>query len=154
MDTKQVGEVADKAIDGAQKVAVVVEPVIKQWAKELLEWAKAGKDFVAEQMPLLVQEIIKWGFAEAICWMIVAIALFLIGLYFRGKLRAQEKNSPWRSFDEGGPLPLFAWLGIGGVWFVSFLMFFGNLFTAVKTVVAPRVYLIEYLANIVQNSPK
>lgn len=153
MDAKQVGEVADKAIEGAQKVAVVVEPVIKQWAKELLDWAKAGKEIVAEQVPLLVQEIIRWGFAEAVLYMLLGAVIFLCARYLMNKWYTRPEGGFWRSWDEG-PGPLFAWIGIGAGYVIGFLMFFTSLFTAVKCLVAPRVYLIEYLANLVQNTPK
>lgn len=154
MDTKKIEDAANATIEGAQKVAVVVEPVIKQWAKELLDWAKQGKDIVAEQVPLLVQEIIKWGFAEAVLYMVMAVVIFLVSRYLMKKWYEKPTDSVWRDWDEGGPLPGFAWVFIAGGHVVGFLMFFGNLFTAVKTLVAPRVYLIEYLANLVQNSPK
>lgn len=154
MDTKKIEDAANATIEGAQKVAVVVEPVIKQWAKELLDWAKQGKEFVAEQMPLLVQEIIKWGFAEAVIYMIMAVAIFLISRYLMKKWYEKPTDSIWRDWDMGGPLPGFSWVFIAGGYVLGFLMFFNSLFTAVKTLVAPRVYLIEYLANLVQNSPK
>jgi len=154
MDTKKIEDAATATIEGAQKVAVVVELVIKQWAKELLDWAKQGKDIVAEQVPLLVQEIIKWGFAEAILYMVLAVAIFLSSRYLMKKWYEKPVTSCWRDWDEGGPLPGFAWVVIGGGHVFSFYLFFNNLFVAVKTLVAPRVYLIEYLANLVQNTPK
>src|SRR5690349_10729911 len=46
--------------------------------EELQTYVKAGKDFVVEQSPLLIQEIIRWGFYNNLCWFLLNLTLFTL----------------------------------------------------------------------------
>lgn len=101
---------------------------------------KSGGDFAAEQMPLLVQEMIAWGLWSATARLAFSVIAFVVGvcLIRRG---AKDPNA-----DLGPPL-----IGLG--LFVGVLGFIGTVFetqSVIKVTAAPRIYVLEQLKDFVQ----
>lgn len=121
-----------------------MEDQLKQYLKEFVETLKQGGEFAQEQLPLFVKEYLTWGFWEAIVLSIVFL-LFTIGGLVLGKYiyKKLKENDP---FDEFGYV-----FGIVISCFASICAFIGmvtHIMTAIKITVAPRVYLIENLMNL------
>ena len=121
----------------------------KELAKELLELIKGAKevagtvkDFTIEQAPDVIQQLILFHrinelFFAAVgpIMLVVSYKLIVVSL---------------RRLDNGGD---DAWLcglfsGVIGI-IAGPAMFFCNISAAIKVWIAPKVFLIEYLSNIV-----
>ena len=145
-----------------KEVAKQVEPIIQQWAVELLEWAKTGKGFVTEQAPLIAQEVIRWGITSAAIRMIIGIIAIVVGWKFslfieRKRQRMHDREE--REIENGqrnsySDLHSLHTLGIIIGRFliipIGTLLFFAALLDGVKALVVPRIYLIEYLTTLVK----
>lgn len=137
MDAEYMGEVAQE-----------VEPVMHQWATELLEWAKAGKEFMAEQAPLLAQEIVRWGFASAVLSMLLGIAIFAAGWMARRYILARQPGSGARDVWTDVAFANFAAVIlpiVGSI--VGGCIFFRAVHDGAQIWMAPRMYLIHYLST-------
>jgi hypothetical protein len=108
---------------------------------ELLQWLeqaiKSTADFTAEQIPLFIQELLRYNFVMSLSWFICGLLLFIITLYFTYRV--------------------IKWLSIGDNWEMSPALFFVVAFMIfpiglmvnntdwIKIKLAPRVYLMEYI---------
>lgn len=100
-------------------------------------------DFTMEQTPLVVQEFLVWKFVEALIhcldWTCGAIFLYILA-------RKLWRFSSDSDFDEG---IVFAWiLATVATIILIFNLSVGGMVMA-KIKVAPRVYLIEYVADVI-----
>ena len=110
--------------------------------------AKA-EDFVIEQAPLVIQELLTWNFVISLLWHIVGwVLLSTIFLYskklweFRGEEELESKGTA----QEGFATVLTIIVYVAHVFFSS-LFIFSNL-DWLKIWIAPRVWLIEYAAEL------
>lgn len=110
---------------------------------ELIDWlrgvAEKGGEFVAEQAPLLAEEIVAWHFWSSVFMAVV----LLLGAAFVFCVSAVIWFKARRVFwDDYGPEPVLILPFI----VVSLLLVFAasNCYEAVKASVAPRIVLIEY----------
>lgn len=127
---------------------------------EILEWLRATGDLVTEQAPLVAQEVVARGFVHefvtaAWCfgWAVAGIILIrYAGSWFRtaGDITA-EKGDRYRR-DEEIPYQTGAvvgWVCGGFAILVGSVEAFLSLRTALEIYVAPKVYVIEQLSNLV-----
>jgi hypothetical protein len=125
---------------------------MKATLEEILKYLQRGIEQVGsvtqEQIPLLVQEYLKWGFAEAMMAVILCVTMWAV---FPLMLRSGVKSV---SKDETNGL---GWLkaGIGGLGtFVAFAITvdlgYPSLMTAIQIYVAPRVYLLEQVKELMK----
>jgi hypothetical protein len=123
--------------------------VTSQFAAELLAMLRAAKDFSVEQAPLVVKELLGWAAVSAGIWLIVALALFAFGvLLFKRTNLARKAWKPQHAYEMNPWEPavvLSATLFTTGlsvsVWALREIAY---------VTVAPRVYLIEYLSDLVK----
>jgi len=113
-------------------------------ARELLAWLKATKGFVLDQAPDVAIQIIAWKRAEAtlqvvIGALIVGLAVWLLrlGVVF-------GRKNQWIGEEE---IPCFVFGGFGLIAGVLSLFCGCNKF--LHAWLAPKVFLIEYLSNLV-----
>lgn len=99
-------------------------------------------DFAQEQAPLVVQEFLKWKFAEATIAVIMCIVAFVVMGFFIRKCF----TNPWPNKSDG-----FSIMGGVILSFIVFMMatkiFIPNVNQMVKVKVAPRVYIIEWVSD-------
>lgn len=138
-----------------------MNPELQKAIGDILTVVKDGAQFAAatarQELPLLVQEYLRWGVTEAIMstllWCCTALALW--------KLSRHILRQPVTRFD-----PDFTTLKVTtaswvmqqtfGVYVLPVLsglcalVATGPLFTAIKILIAPRVYLLETLAGLVK----
>lgn len=138
-----------------------MNPELQKAIADVLAVVKNGAQFAAatarQELPVLVQEYLKWGLVEsvmsALLWFGVAIVLWKGSRYLMRQ--TVERFDPsfktirvttarWFMQQAFGVyvLPVLA--------AVSMLAATGPLFTAVKILIAPRVYLLETLTRLVQ----
>lgn len=144
------------AVQQATEVAREVTPTIKAMAQEMLTWLKEGKEFATEQAPLFAHDIISWGIAYNSVWVIIGLVEMLAAIWAYNFLRKAiwdtipeaEKQGIWD--DATGFAWMFTFCPPPVVGFIGFCTFFNSLLDLVKPLFAPRVFLIEYLSNLVR----
>ena len=115
--------------------------------KDAATWSAAA---AKQELPLLVQEHLRWGLVEAVAcaagWGLIVYGLLRLGKVCR--------KFPYRSCRStyGGDGRAFG-LAMGNVGFRVLAAFFSigvfaNLMVAVKILAAPRVYLLEQVSQL------
>lgn len=111
-----------------------------------------GFDFAKKETPLVIQEFLNWGFIQSIVTGTFFLMVFLLLCYtairlWKWVVRARDEETQF----------------FGGLWafilsmVIVPILWYGvlrNAKTAIQIKVAPRVYLIEWVANnILKNEP-
>ncbi len=128
------------------------EEVYRQFLKLVLDTTQQGKDFVVEQAPLVVQELVTWqrAWLTLLAVLLVLLTAVVIALFVKG-FRWSWRN--WdriaREGDAPGPI-------IGGA--ILFLVIAGmtvgsvaSVNDALKVWLAPRLYVIEYIGHVLSH---
>jgi len=113
--------------------------IVNSFLTELLEFSKDAGAFAKEQVPLVLQEYIAWGIASSI----VLLLPFLVMLFFSVRV---WKWAVRVAEDSDG-------FSIVAAFLYSIIMLPGliiNLLDLTKAIVAPRVYLIETLSDLIR----
>ena len=107
-----------------------------------LEYIETAEGFVVEQAPLLVQEILAFGMAEA-CITAVILVVLASGLGY-GTYRLVKV-----AVKDGAEEAAFI-IGLlgGGASIGSLIAFFSEVFTIAKITFAPRLYLLQELKEL------
>lgn len=109
----------------------------------LIEYVKQGADFVKEQAPLYVQEMINYGIWTSVFETLLYffIAIFLIWCMVKLYKTTKDDEEDLKEYA-----PIFLVLGIGVI--VMFVVTSISFETLIQAVVAPRVYVVEKLMSI------
>lgn len=151
-------ELKNRALERIEDIITFLEVGIK----------KSG-EFAVEQTPLLVQEILRFGLFENLFAFFFPLVCFLLLLYFVNfaKFYSYEeyiesesafvtKKRSWayiafKDDDDTKFLPLWAVSNVLTLFAALFtLSGIGNLITAVKIIIAPRLYLIEFVGDLIK----
>jgi len=114
---------------------------------EIIEWTKGAKDFVTEQAPLLVQEVLAWGFWYYFIWAAFCATAILVGMFGIYSIMRCYFTKPAESRDGDF---LGATAVVSAATLVPLVFFCLNLIWMLKIVIAPRMYLLEYLSKLVK----
>jgi hypothetical protein len=119
--------------------------VIIQTIEESKQVLGEGFDFAKEQTPLVIQEFLRWKFWEhsllaAIYLAAALIALWVVLKYTKTIAREMEELC---LLPLGGLLLIIAGTSYG---------FFSQAFNAIQITIAPRVYLIEFAADVLKGA--
>lgn len=108
-----------------------------------LEYIKQGTDFIKDQAPLYVQELIKYHMALYFIYIVICLIILIVTLYmfFRG-LKILKQNS---MSDMGCAAMTIG--GFGIVITTAFLIYNITCFTQVYF--APRVFILKYLLKLI-----
>lgn len=109
----------------------------------LTEGAKAIGTTAQTELPLLVQEYLRWAFwSNAFTAFLCLIPILGILAGWRKFLKSDSRH------DEDYYFPVFFLGGIAMLFTLGF--FFDSAYTAAKVSIAPRVYLLEELKDFVK----
>lgn len=115
------------------------------YLKNMEKAVEGGADFVIQQAPLYVQEVISWEIAYNCIW-----AIFWFGIIIALPLVLGKPAKKLRGSGESDPR-VFGWVITVGMGFAIFcstvisLSFAGD---GIKAYVAPRVVIVEKLAEL------
>ena len=114
---------------------------------EILESALAAKDFMVSETPEVIQQLLTYNFTMSIIQTVCGIImLFLLIPMWKKAIKYVNNDSLGDAIDVYAPVGLISvCIGAPG----SMLLF--NL-TWLKIWLAPKVYLIEYMANLVKDN--
>lgn len=118
------------------------EEIIKNLSG-IIEYVKQGADFIKEQAPLYVQEMINYGIWTSVFETLLYFFLFVFAIYLMVKLYKYVKREDG-DLDEYAPL-FFALLLVAGIMLVLTSISFE---TFIQTIAAPRVYVVEKLLSV------
>lgn len=110
-----------------------------------------GIDFLSEQIPDVIHQLLLWEASKAgiiaVCWIALSVALAIISV----KLWKHGRNyNPSHRYDEESGFSLF---GAGLLAILSAASFCGvivNLLNIVQIMIAPKIFLIQYAAHLVK----
>lgn len=133
----------------AQQVPDPVVEQIRSSMSTLLEYVEAGAEFAAEQAPLVAQELIAWGFWDGVVGAVSSALVLMFGSYFFVKFSIGLSRAIKEDDDDGMFMNVLGLLPIVILWFFAACRLLCNVSTIIKASVAPRVYLIEKIAELV-----
>lgn len=107
---------------------------------------KSTTTFIAEQVPQVVIELLKYKLFEAIAWGVVMVVIS-VAIIRLGK-RAYDFHD--KQNDAGGKVAVLIIFGIG--FGLSMRSVIDSTLTIAKITLSPRIYLIEYVAETIKES--
>ena len=115
--------------------------------KKGLEAAEKTGNFVVEQAPDLIQQLIVWKTCEYIFLIIISIA-FMFSLY-------KWYKSAMKRYDDFDGFYIKTESFIYGVYAIVVILIFGialfhSFFNLIQILLAPKIWLIEYAANLIK----
>lgn len=145
------------ALTHAEEAAAVVEKVeqvtaLKERAEQMLidiiDKATQAGAFALDQIPILIKELLVWNAAFHAVLVATALGIAGVGLAaYRAITRIYT--------EKGVYAPPYSVVGMR--WFavvpcvgVGFILFMCNFLSLLKIILAPRVWLIEYAADLVK----
>jgi len=116
-----------------------MKPDVEEKLVDMLNWVegalKTGSDFMVEQTPLYIQELLAYNFWISLVWFILSLVVF-IGCIFGGYRCKKCKNPDEELF--------FVIMILSVPLFISTFGMYENT-DWFKIKVAPRVYVVDYL---------
>lgn len=129
-----------------------VKNVLEQKALESIEevqkWVSVSKDFVIEQSPLVVQEMISWAIAQHTFGIVLSFLLILVPivLYYKYSVYFYVWYKD-KVFEHPGPF--FSVVGFLASIILPFIMLCIDTYFLLFVLVAPRLFVIGELAKLV-----
>ena len=113
----------------------------------IIEYVKQGADFVKEQAPLYVQELISYGIWISVFEMILCVLGAIAGVFGFVKLYNYVKNNDEYD-DDSESLVAIGFLFLAAFILFCIVAFCLNTENLIQATVAPRVYVVEKLMSI------
>lgn len=138
---KKKGKIMDKKQLIMDNVNTVLEG--------LIDVAKASADVAKEEAPIIFEEIIKFGIAEGVLkillWLIPVALLpyFVVKLFQLLKRGMKNGNDEILAACYGAGIFIFGAFGLIGVFSI-----FESAIGVAKAILAPRLYIIEFLGGL------
>ncbi len=103
-------------------------------------------DFASAQIPDVIHQLLVWKMAESVVYTIVSLAVIWLFFVLRKRILIAAKES----YDDD--MVMFMYYLFGGVFLVLIpaLIAVENILCVLKIWLAPKLYLIEYVANLVK----
>ena len=124
---------------------------------KMLEWAEratsTGVEFVAEQTPLYIQELLVYNFWISLIWFVIGIIFLLIGInrtysVVWGKLSKEKwevQNGIYISTLTSSGIQALISIILAVVGLIVGPIISANNLEFVKVATAPRVFVVDYL---------
>jgi hypothetical protein len=125
---------------------------------DLLDWLKtsvpAAKDFAADQIPLVIKELITYYRVSYLVTCVACLAGVGIAILGIKKIIQINKADPNCGDTSTPVISVFGGVATLIMLTVCAVNFFCYLQDTIKVWTAPRVFLIEYVTDIVQKNPR
>ncbi len=133
-----VAKAVDKGQDALSKVI-----------DETVNMLKDGKDLVVKEAPKVIIEFIHWKIASNIIDLFLCVVCFIAAsLFFKWLLSLVKKKD--FQFEEN-PLPIFGFAVSAVVMLISFVAFFHDLSELAEIIFAPKIYVLEHIAQLIKH---
>ena len=129
--------IADKATD----VLLNMVNVTIQTMSDVVEFGK-------QQIPEVIHQLLVWKAVSAGLWQLFSICFMFITF-----IAIKDKECLWSRdrYGEVSALPIVGLVVCAFFFFLGFVIFFSN-FDWLKIIIAPKVYLIEFAADLIRSS--
>lgn len=120
--------------------------ISQQVAQECLKLITSGKDFVVAQAPDVIQQLLVWKTLQATMILCILVLPFVVFGFILPYVITKDnrKEYGWDS-DTWGPIAV-CWIPNSII--VSFAM--KNLLTIIQIHYAPKIFLMEYLSQLIK----
>ena len=110
---------------------------------KVLKFVERSAEFVGDQAPLLVSEILNYNLVRG-----GAISLFGLTFLVIGLLAYKEMRREYAKSDPiGDKVVMLSIVSVGGI-ILGTIVFCSNILNVAKVLLAPRLYVIDYLRGI------
>ena len=122
--------------------------------KKGLETAEKTGNFIVEQAPDLLRQLLIWKTAEHAIFISIGIALLIIFFRWTKKVgrEMKENDDDFEDYFMGSIAKMFIAIGYLTAFIVGIVMIGDNLQDLIQIVFAPKIYLIEYSAKLLGGS--
>lgn len=107
---------------------------------------KGGKEFVAEQAPQFVKEMLAWYFWESVIWIIIGVVVAIISYIAKRKI---IESLDTKMYNYGESVTMINAI-YAVVMAIAFIVICSNVMEAVKVKVAPRVVLVDQVKAMIR----
>jgi hypothetical protein len=127
---------------------------LEAFVLQIVEAAKTGASWTAEQTPILVQEWLRWQLAESVIWLVIPLFIIIIILSFGWKIipALVRANAYESSRDEDYTIAQTVGGIISSV--IACIIMLVGVFPAImqltKVLVAPRVVVFEKFVELIK----
>jgi Mn2+/Fe2+ NRAMP family transporter len=122
---------------------------MSQFLNLMIEALGKTTDFAAEQIPLYVQELLRYALWDTILSLILAIAILTASLIIAKKVLKYLRIADYNYDLEAAAHILLVVLGLSSIF--SVFLTVASVSTILKITLAPRVYVIDYLKKEIKN---
>lgn len=137
---------ANQTINNAEQVvdkASTLKDAMLSIIDSTVNGISSGVSFLKAEIPQVIHQLLMWEFYSNLIYGIIGVILLGITIYFSKKLFHAINDA-----RHSDPIIWLPW-GFGSIIAILIsLSFAGHLMTALKVYVAPKVYLIEYAADL------
>lgn len=102
-------------------------------------------DFASAQIPDVIHQLLLWKMAEALVYVVISAIVIWKVLSLRSaahKQASEDRDAVW--------LVMYYLFGVTVVGGISAIAFIGYLLVFLKIWIAPKLYLIEYVAKLIK----
>ncbi len=122
---------------------------LSQGTEKILAYVEATEGFAAEQAPLVVEEILRWGFYEnlySIAWglFVMGLAYFITYAAYKIAYKLIEDHSEFPPYAIG----FMTAAAMAFPFFISLVNIYWDSVAMLKVLISPRLYLLETLSNL------
>lgn len=114
--------------------------MLEKYLEQIMSWLESGAMWIGEQAPLYVQELLTWRMWNHAIWnglmLILLVATITSSIKFFKWVKAKTTSSDGPGV--GLTLSIIASVGL-------FIGIVANTCALIKIIVAPKVYLIDYI---------
>lgn len=103
-------------------------------------------DFASEQIPDVIHQLLVWKLAESLAYVVLGLSIILIFFWTRSRVKAYVEAD-----DGDKEIVLLYTVFCGGLSFsIGGMFMFYNLLDVIKIWFAPKIFLIEYAADLLK----
>ena len=127
-----------------------LEDTVNTILQDAIAKASEGAEFLKEQIPDVVQQLLHWNLARDLFWFSIGLAVTAAYVAIAVKCYQRMRES---EFDEMTVMPCIFILAGGAFLELPALIegVFNHGLDALQIVIAPKVWLLEYAAHLVKH---
>ena len=123
------------------------EEILNTFVAEMTKLLQSGSEFVVEQMPIVCQEVLQFRLVTGLIGTAIGLGLIMGGIILARKTKQMCKNI--EDSEDREILTTTSYIVSGLACLIGNVPFLINGTTVLKVLIAPRLYLLEYFANLV-----
>lgn len=125
-----------------------LEPYVKKLLDSGIKTAEEVASFIEKQTPELSREMITWGAISESVLPILGLLIIAGSVYLHAKFSQHATPGYYDCGEYESHPPII--LGVGALMLIGFLTFAFNIMNVVYPLVAPRLYILEKISNLIK----